>query len=155
MTTSKTTSQLARLAFLAILVAAAASACAGRSTPPGANKYLGSFVQEQTGRSLILWPGFCPTHARILPRHIEQRKQQFPDAKVIVHPESRPEVIALADAVRSTSGMCRFARETDADTIIVGTELGLIYRLQKENPGKRFLTVSEQAICPNMKRIEL
>jgi len=115
------------------------------------DKYLGAFVQQQTGRPLILWPGFCPTHQRILPEHIELKKNQYPEAKVIVHPESRPEVVALADAALSTNGLCQFARETDAPAIIVGTELGIIHRLQKENPDKLFIPASEQAICPNMK----
>ena len=115
------------------------------------DKYLGAFVQQQTGRPLILWPGFCPTHQRILPEHIELKKDQYPEAKVIVHPESRPEVVALADAALSTNGLCQFAKETDAPAIIVGTELGIIHRLQKENPHKLFVPASEQAICPNMK----
>jgi len=119
------------------------------------DQYLGAHVQRQTGRRLILWPGYCPTHARILPRHILEKREQFPEAKVIVHPECRPEVTALADAVLSTGGMCRFVRETSATEIIVGTEVGMIHRLKKEAPGKRYIPATEQAICPNMKQITL
>jgi quinolinate synthase len=119
------------------------------------DQYLGAYVQHASNRSLILWPGYCPTHARILPRHILERREQFPDAKVIVHPECRPEVTALADAVLSTGGMCRYVRETSAEEIIVGTEVGMIHRLRKEAPGKRFIPATEQAICPNMKQITL
>jgi quinolinate synthase len=85
---------------------------------------------------------------------LELRKN-YPEAKVVVHPECRPEVIALADEVLSTGGMCRYARRDDVSQMVVGTEIGIIYRLRKENPGKMFIPVSEQAICPNMKLITL
>jgi quinolinate synthase len=119
------------------------------------DQYLGSWVSQQTGRRMILWPGYCPTHARILDRDIERCRSEHPGAKVMVHPECRPEVKALADAVLSTGGMIRFARETDAVEMIVGTEMGIIHRLKKENPDKRFFPVSEQAVCPRMKLITL
>ncbi len=131
------------------------------SIPPGReilfvpDQYLGDFIRRRTGRDMILWPGYCPTHARILPQHIETLRRAHPQAPVIVHPECRPEVAALADAVLSTGAMVRFARETQASTILVGTEIGLIHRLARENPGKRFIPVTEQAICPNMKKIDL
>jgi len=115
------------------------------------DQYLGSYVASQTGKKMILWPGYCPTHTRILPQDISRRRAEHPQAKAVVHPECRPEVKALADAVLSTGGMIRFARETDAREIIVGTEIGIIYRLQKENPEKNFIPASEQAICPRMK----
>jgi quinolinate synthase len=119
------------------------------------DQYLGHYVSTKTGRDMILWPGYCPTHARILPEHITRRKQDYPGASVVVHPECRPEVIALADAALSTSGMVAFAGREGVREMIVGTEIGIIYRLQKENPGKRFIPVSEQAICPNMKLITM
>ncbi len=115
------------------------------------DQYLGHYVSARTGRKMILWPGFCPTHVRITPERIKELRQEYPQAKVVVHPECRPDVIALADEVASTSGMCRYARRDDVKEMIVGTEVGLIHRLRKENPGKRFIPVSEQAICPNMK----
>jgi quinolinate synthase len=119
------------------------------------DQYLGQYVATKTNKPMHLWPGFCPTHARIEPQDITRLKRDYPQAKVVVHPECRPEVIALADAVLSTSGMCRFARETKAKEIIVGTEIGIIYRLRKENPGKKFMPVSEQAVCPTMKLITM
>jgi quinolinate synthase len=73
----------------------------------------------------------------------------------MIHPECRPEVVSMADEVLSTAGMLRFARTTTASEIIVGTELGIIHRLRKENPGKLFIPASEQAICPQMKLITL
>jgi quinolinate synthase len=115
------------------------------------DQYLGNYISTRTGKKMILWPGFCPTHARIEPEAIRELKQKYPQAKVVVHPECRPEVIALADEVLSTSGMCRYAQRDEVREMIVGTEMGIIHRLKKENPGKRFIPVSEQAICPNMK----
>jgi quinolinate synthase len=119
------------------------------------DQYLGHYISTKTDKSIILWPGYCPTHARILPEEITRLKQEYPKAKVMVHPECRPQVIALADEVLSTSGMVKFARQTPAKEIVVGTEIGIIYRLKKENQGKKFIPASEQAICPNMKRITL
>jgi quinolinate synthase len=119
------------------------------------DQYLGHYVSTKTAKKMILWPGFCPTHVRILPEHIAKLKQEYPQAKVVVHPECTPAVIALADEVLSTSGMIQFARREDVRQMIVGTEIGIIHRLRKENPGKQFIPVSEQAICPNMKLITL
>ena len=119
------------------------------------DQYLGHYVSTKTGKKMTLWPGYCPTHARIMPQEITRLKQENPTAKIIVHPECRPEVIILADEVLSTSGMINFARKTEAQEIIVGTEIGIIYRLKKENPGKKFFPASEQAVCPNMKLVTL
>jgi len=119
------------------------------------DQYLGNYVATQTKREMILWPGFCPTHVRIQPRDITRLRTEYPQAKVVVHPECKPEVIALADAVLSTGGIIRLARETDAEEIIIGTEIGILHRLRKENPGKKFIPVSEQAVCPRMKLITL
>ena len=119
------------------------------------DQYLGHYVSARTGKKMILWPGFCPTHVRIKPGRIKELKREYPQAKVVVHPECRPEVIALADEVLSTGGMCRYAQRDEVREMIVGTELGIIHRLRKENPGKRFIPVSEQAICPDMKLITL
>jgi quinolinate synthase len=119
------------------------------------DQYLGHYVSTRTGKKMILWPGFCPTHVRIKPERIKELKREYPQAKVVVHPECIPEVIALADEVLSTGGMCRYAQRDEVKEMIVGTELGIIHRLKKENPGKRFIPVSEQAICPDMKLITL
>jgi quinolinate synthase len=119
------------------------------------DQYLGHYIATKTGRTMILWPGYCPTHVRIQPQDITRLKQEYPQAKVVVHPECRPEVISLADEVLSTGGICRFAQRTDSQEIIVGTEIGIIHRLKKENPGKKFIPASEQAVCPRMKLITL
>jgi len=119
------------------------------------DQYLGHYISTKTNKKMILWPGFCPTHVRIQPQDITRLKLEYPQAKVVVHPECRPEVIVLADEVLSTGGMCRFAHQIEAEEIIVGTEIGIIHRLGRENPSKRFIPASEQAVCPNMKLINL
>jgi len=119
------------------------------------DQYLGYYVQQQTNKRIHFWPGYCPTHARILPEHILELKAEHTNAKAMVHPECRPEVAAVADAVLSTGGMIRYARNPEINEFIVGTEIGIIHRLRKENPGKKFYPVSEQAVCPNMKLITL
>jgi len=119
------------------------------------DQYLGHYISTKTNKKMHLWPGFCPVHVSIQPQDITRLKQDYPQAKAVVHPECKPEVIALADEVLSTSGMCRFAQRTEAKEIIVGTEIGILHRLKKENPGKRFIPASEQAVCPTMKLITL
>jgi len=119
------------------------------------DQYLGHYVSTKTDKRLTLWPGFCPTHMKIQPERITELKQEYPQAKVVVHPECRPEVIALADEVLSTSGMCRYARREEVSEMIVGTENGILHRLRKENSGKKFIPASKRAICPNMKQITL
>jgi len=117
------------------------------------DQYLGDFISRRTGKPMMLWPGYCPTHARILPEAILRQKKKHPGAKVVAHPECLPEVVALADEALSTSGMIRYAARPDVRELIVGTEVGLLYRLRKENPGKVFYPASARAVCPDMKKI--
>ncbi len=119
------------------------------------DQYLGHYIAARTGKKMTLWPGYCPTHTRIQPEDIIRRKQEYPRARVVVHPECRPEVIALADEALSTSGIICYAAREDVSELIVGTEVGIIHRLSKENPDKKFIHISKQAICPNMKLITL
>jgi len=116
------------------------------------DKYLADYVSKETGRKLISWIGYCPTHVKILPEDIKREKEFHPQAKVMVHPECLPQVVALADAVLSTSQMVKFAGASDAKEFVVGTEVGLVYRLKQDNPKKEFYPASERAVCPNMKR---
>ncbi len=116
------------------------------------DKYLADFVARKTGRKMIIWDGFCPTHIKILPEDVKREKKFHPFAKVMVHPECIPQVVNMADAVVSTSQMAKFAKESEATEFIVGTEIGLVYRLKKDNPKKEFYPASERAVCPNMKR---
>ena len=119
------------------------------------DQYLGNYVQTKLNKKLILWPGYCPTHAKIQAEDIISLKKKYPHAKVIVHPECRPEVIELADEAMSTGGIIQFAQTTTATDIIIGTEIGILHRLKKENPDKNFIAASKKAICPNMKKITL
>jgi quinolinate synthase len=119
------------------------------------DQYLGDFIAKRTGKKMNFWPGYCPTHVKILPEDIIKNKQEHPAAKVVVHPECRPDVVALADEALSTSGMIRYAAREDVKELIVGTEVELLHRLHKENPGKKFYAASKKAVCPNMKKITL
>jgi len=119
------------------------------------DQYLGHYVSTLVDKRIILWSGRCPTHTRIGAQDVVRLKQGYPRAKVVVHPECRPDVIALADEVLGTGGMVRYARRDDVTKMIVGTEIGIIHRLRKETPDKEFIPVSEQAVCPDMKLITL
>ena len=121
----------------------------------GPDQYLGGWVQGQTGREMVIWKGYCPSHQRIFPEQIEKLREENPDAIVLVHPEVNPEVAGTADQVLGTSGMIRFAGESNAGTFIIGTETGMVYRLEKLYPDKHFIAASKQAVCPNMKKISL
>jgi quinolinate synthase len=119
------------------------------------DKYLAQYVSAQVGRKFITWEGFCPTHARLLPENILQTRELHPQAKVLAHPECRPEITALADVVASTEKMCSFVHDDPGVEFIIATEIGIIHRLKKENPEKIFYPASDKAVCPNMKRINL
>ncbi|MES0341109.1 MAG: quinolinate synthase NadA [Candidatus Humimicrobiaceae bacterium] len=119
------------------------------------DKYLGSYIQGKTGRKMIFWNGYCPTHNRINAKQIIELKKKHLDAEVIVHPENTPEVIEVADRVESTGGMLKYMKDSDNKSFIVGTEVGIIHRLKKESPDKEFIPAFAKAICPNMKLITL
>ncbi len=119
------------------------------------DKYLGSYIQKKTGREMIFWNGYCPTHVRINAQHIEQLKKDHPKAEALVHPENIPEVINIADLVLSTGGMIKHVKNSSKNEFIIGTEVGIIHRLKKENPGKIFYPAYNRAVCPNMKLTNL
>jgi quinolinate synthase len=115
------------------------------------DEHLGRYVASKTDADIIFWPGYCPTHYRVQPEDILEAKARNPKAKIVVHPECRLEVIMLADEALSTGGIVKYVSETDADDIILGTELGMAYRLQKDYPHKRVELATNKLICPNMK----
>jgi len=119
----------------------------------GPDSNLAQYVSEKTGKTLIPIPqnGFCPTHLLFQPEDVKVLKIQHPDATVMVHPECSSEMRAVSDFIGSTSKMCRYAKESSAKDFIVGTEEGILHRLRKENPDKKFYIAYEGAICPNMK----
>ncbi|MFH0801654.1 MAG: quinolinate synthase NadA [bacterium] len=119
------------------------------------DKYLGSYVMKMTARKLYFMDGYCPSHVKITLRDIQKAREAHPEARVLAHPECLPEVLEAADIVASTSGMCRAAQEKDCMEFILATEVGILHRLRRENPGKKFYPASDLALCPNMKRITL
>jgi quinolinate synthase len=119
------------------------------------DQYLARWVAAQVpDKEIIPYGGFCPTHARINPKELAQAKADHPQAVTIGHPECPPDILALCDAVRSTSGMVTFARESAAREFIVATECGMVYRLQQDLPDKTFHALPS-IVCPNMKRTTL
>jgi quinolinate synthase len=119
------------------------------------DQHLGTVVEERLGRKLILWPGYCPTHARMNPQDILELKATHPGSVALAHPECPKPIRNVSDEILSTGQMCAFAQKSSAKEFIVATEEGLLHRLRKENPGKVFYRVSPFAVCPNMKKITL
>jgi quinolinate synthase len=119
------------------------------------DRYLGGFVAKKTGRQLVLWPGYCPTHVRITQEDIKETKARYPDAIVMAHPECTEPVKNLADVVLSTGQMLAFARKSKVRHFIIATEVGIIHTLRKENPDAEFIAAADKAVCPNMKKVTL
>ena len=119
------------------------------------DKNLGHYVSTKTDKRIVLYPGYCHVHHRLTREHVIKAREKHPGGVVLVHPECRAEVIACADAALSTSQMLQYARESRASTFLIGTERGLLYRLQKDNPTKEFYVISESLTCPDMKRTTL
>jgi len=116
---------------------------------------LGHYISTKTDKKMILYPGFCYVHDRITAEQVRLAKQRYPQAKVLVHPECRPEVINLADAALSTSQMLRYAEQSNEKTFLIGTEEGLLHPLRKQNPEKEFHTIAGNFICDYMKKTTL
>lgn len=119
------------------------------------DQHLGSHIMGLLGRKYILWPGYCPTHAALSAKAISDARAAHPGAPVLVHPECARDVREAADERLSTGGMCRYARESAAKEILVGTEVGILHRLRQENPDKAFYPVNDRLVCPNMKKTTL
>jgi quinolinate synthase len=114
---------------------------------------LGRFVAAQVPeKTLRLWPGYCITHHRISKADVIKVKEAHPQAPLLIHPECRPEVVALADYAGSTFQIIQYVKTSRADTFIIGTEMGILHALKKDNPGKTFYLMSPGLICPNMKQ---
>ncbi len=116
---------------------------------------LGHYVSTKTSKKMILYPGFCYIHDRITAEQVKSAKQRYPRAKVLVHPECRPEVINLADAALSTSQMLRYAKSSNAKVFLIGTEEGILHTLKKQNPEKEFHIIAPDFICADMKKTTL
>lgn len=121
----------------------------------GPDRNLALNTAARTAKQIIPWSGCCPYHDRLSVQEVADQRRAHPGAIFLAHPECRPEVVAMADAALSTSGMLRYARESEESEFIIGTEVGLLHALAKENPGKRFHAVSGKLVCPDMKKISL
>lgn len=119
------------------------------------DRNLAAYVARHTDKKIIPWNGYCYVHDHFTPAEVQAARAIHPGAEVLVHPECRPEVIDQADFVYSTAGMGKHALASQAREFIIGTEVGMIYRLKKENPEKEFYPLSEKAVCQNMKKTTL
>lgn len=119
------------------------------------DRNLGSNLNRKLGRQMELWPGCCPIHNRVTPGMVAEARAAHPGAKVLVHPECAPEVVAAADEALSTGGILKFVRESDEREFIIGTESGILHRLRRENPERKFHPLQPEMICPDMKKITL
>jgi quinolinate synthase len=116
------------------------------------DKYLGTYVGSQNPETeIITYPGYCPTHLSILVEDIEKAKAQHKNAKILVHPECHQAITAFADYIGSTTGIMKFAKESDEQEFIIVTEKGVVDRLKRDCPEKNFYLVCNKAVCPNMK----
>lgn len=116
------------------------------------DKNLGAFVQKAyPEKDIVLWNGGCPIHGRMTAEDVQRIRERYPDAKFLVHPECPPEVCENADYIGSTAGIIDYARKSDAETFIIGTEISITEQLQCEMPNKQFLNLSKRLICSDMK----
>lgn len=116
---------------------------------------LAQYTARYVDKEILFWHGYCPYHHNLTVEEVQSRRQAHPDALFLAHPECRPEILALADHVQSTSGMLRFVQESSQDAFIVGTEVGILHPMRKLCPQKRFYPASERMFCTSMKLISL
>jgi quinolinate synthase len=119
------------------------------------DRNLADWAAKKSGKKVIPWQGFCPVHEDVSLEDVQSVRREHPEAPFIAHPECRPEVVALADHVTSTSGFFSYVASSPATSFIIGTEKGILHRLKKENPGKKFYEPRLEMICPSMKLITL
>jgi quinolinate synthase len=119
------------------------------------DRNLGRYIADRTDKICHIWDGYCPTHERLPLDEVERALTEHPDALFLAHPECPPEILARAHHICSTSGMYDYVAQSKATTFIVGTEAGILWRLRRDNPGKRFILPSTRLICPNMKLTSL
>ncbi|MCI4445897.1 MAG: quinolinate synthase NadA [Candidatus Aminicenantes bacterium] len=119
------------------------------------DRNLADFVEERSQKKIISWDGYCPIHENISLKDIKKMKKLYPEAEVWAHPECRSEVREAADRILSTGQMIKEAPNSAVKEIIIATEIGILHRLRKENPEKKFYPANEKAICKNMKKVTL
>ena len=116
---------------------------------------LGHYIATHTDKKMILYPGYCYVHHRINAKQVKKARELHPEASLIVHPECRPEVVDMADAVLSTSQMLRYVKESTQHSFIIGTEEGLLHPLRKNSPEKSFYLITAGQVCKDMKKTTL
>ena len=116
---------------------------------------LAKYTANHTSKKIHFWEGYCPIHHHLLPDMLSETMNTYPHAKVLAHPECRFEILEMADAVLSTSGMMKYVANTKDNAFIIATEYGLIYPLQKKYPDKQFISASDILQCSDMKKITL
>ncbi len=119
------------------------------------DRNLAHYVSRFTTAEIIPWHGYCYVHEFIALEDIKEQKRKHPEAHVLVHPETRPEVVDFAEHVLSTNGMVKMAKKSEAKEFIIATEEGLVARLRRENPTKKFYIPRRKPICSNMKKTQL
>ncbi len=119
------------------------------------DRNLARYAARFTDKEILPWDGFCLVHDRVTVEQVRAARSLHPGARLLVHPECRPEVIDAADHVASTSGMIRYVRESGEKEFIIGTETGILHRLKKDNFGKTCYPLSKSMICTNMKKTTL
>jgi quinolinate synthase len=119
------------------------------------DKNLAQYAKNHTNRDVIWWEGYCPIHNNLTVEHVLKVRDAYPAAVFLAHPECTPQVLDLADEVKSTSGMIAYAANSSKREFIIGTETGIIYPLTKANPGKLFIPAGPNMVCENMKKIGL
>lgn len=120
------------------------------------DQHLGSFVAKQVPeKNVILNPGYCPRHHQITREQVLEAKKLYPDALVLSHPECPEEVLEVSDYIGSTSGIIKYATESDAKEFIIGTVVGVFHELKKKNPDKKFHAITSSQVCVNMEKVTL
>lgn len=119
------------------------------------DKNLAMWTQRHTNQKIHIWEGFCPIHDALRPEELQRLKSVHPNALIIAHPECPPDILDMADVVKSTSGMLEFPEKSHADEFIIATEIGLLYPLQRRYPHKRFYAASSKMVCEEMKKTGL
>jgi quinolinate synthase len=119
------------------------------------DRNLSAWIAKNTKTEVIAWDGFCHVHDRVTAADVINARQEHPNSLVLAHPECSMEVIEKSDHITSTSGMLRYAKSSDANEFIIGTETGLLYKLRKDNPDKTFYPLRKDMVCPNMKKTSL
>ena len=119
------------------------------------DRNLAQYTAARTDKHIHIWNGYCPVHDHLTPEEVQQTQSEHPDGRFIAHPECRPDVLALADEIASTSGMIRLVSKSSHQTFIIGTEVGILYPLRKANPDKVLVPASQSMVCNDMKKIGL